>query len=76
MKIRPHKNFSMRVVFLSLGDKPMYAKPAFALRILIFCNFLTFWPQFAAAQNEPATLTQICTPQVTANVVVASAKQR
>jgi hypothetical protein len=76
MKIRPHKNFSMRVVFLSLGDKPMYAKPAFALRILIFCNFLTFWPQFAAAQNEPTTLTQICTPQVTANVVVASAKQR
>jgi len=54
----------------------MHSKLAFALRILILSNFLAFWPQLAAAQNQPAALTPVCTPKVTANVVVASAKQR
>jgi hypothetical protein len=54
----------------------MSSKLALILRILIFCNILALLPGLSAAQSQPATLTQVCTPKVTANVVVASAKQR
>src|SRR3984957_21265319 len=54
----------------------MSSKLAFLLRILIFCNILALLPGLSTAQNQPSTLTQVCTPKVTANIVVASAKQR
>jgi len=54
----------------------MPSKLALVLRILIFCNILVLLPGLSAAQSQPATLTQVCTPKVTANIVVASAKQR
>jgi hypothetical protein len=44
--------------------------------LLLLCSVLTLWPQLAAAQTEPTTITQVCTPKVASNVVVASAKQR
>src|ERR1700726_186129 len=53
----------------------MSPKFDFACRILVFSNVLALWPQLAAAQDPP-TLTQVCTPKVTANVIVASPKQR
>src|ERR1700693_800710 len=54
----------------------MASKFSLALRLLLFCSVLTLWPQLAAAQTELTTITQVCTPKVTSNVVVASAKQR
>ena len=54
----------------------MVSKFSPALRLLLLCSVLTLWPQLAAAQSEPTTITQVCTPKVTSNVVVASAKQR
>jgi hypothetical protein len=54
----------------------MSSKLAFVLRILIFCNILVLLPGLSAAQSQPPTLTQVCTPRITANIVVASAKQR
>jgi len=54
----------------------MASKFSLALRLLLFCSVLTLWPPLAAAQTEPTTITQVCTPKVTSNVVVASAKQR
>ncbi len=53
----------------------MSPKLDFAFRILVFSNVLALWPQLAAAQDPP-TPTQVCTPKVTANVIVASPKQR
>jgi len=54
----------------------MSSNPVLVLRILIFCNILALLPGLSAAQSQPPTLTQVCTPKVTGNVVVASAKQR
>ena len=54
----------------------MSSKLAFVLRVLIFCNILALLPGISAAQSQPTTLTQVCPPKVTANIVVASAKQR
>jgi hypothetical protein len=54
----------------------MASKFPLAPRLLLLCSVLTLWPQLAAAQTEPTTITQVCTPKVTSNVVVASAKQR
>jgi hypothetical protein len=54
----------------------MSSNPVLVLRILIFCNILALLPGLSAAQSQPPTLTQVCTPKVTANVVVVSAKQR
>jgi hypothetical protein len=54
----------------------MSSKLALVLRILIFCNILALLSGLSAAQSQPPTLTQVCTPKVTANIVVASAKQR
>ena len=54
----------------------MSSNPVVVLRILISCNILALLPGLSAAQSQPPTLTQVCTPKVTANVVVASAKQR
>jgi hypothetical protein len=54
----------------------MSSNPVLVLRILIFCNILALLPGLSAAQSQPPTLTQVCTPKVTANSVVASAKQR
>src|SRR6202451_1726657 len=54
----------------------MSPRLAFLLRIIIFCNILAFLPGFSTAQSQSSTLTQVCTPKVTANIVVASAKQR
>jgi hypothetical protein len=54
----------------------MASKFSLALRLLLFCAVLMLWPQLAAAQTEPTTITQVCTPKVASNVVVASAKQR
>jgi len=54
----------------------MSSKLALVLRILIFCNILALLPGLSAAQSQPPALTQVCTPKVAANIVVASAKQR
>ena len=54
----------------------MSPRLAFLLRIIIFCSVLALLPGLSTAQNQPATLTQVCAPKVTANNVVASAKQR
>jgi hypothetical protein len=54
----------------------MSPRLAFLLRIIIFCNILALLPGLSAAQSQLPTLTQVCTPKVTANTVVASAKQR
>src|SRR5580700_817932 len=54
----------------------MSPRLAFLLRIIIFCSVLAFFPGLSTAQSQSATLTQVCTPKVTANIVVASAKQR
>jgi len=54
----------------------MSSQSAFLLRIIIFCNILALLPGLSTAQNQPPTVTQVCTPTVTANIVVASAKQR
>jgi hypothetical protein len=54
----------------------MSSNPVLVLRILIFCNILALLPGLSEAQSQPPTLTQVCTPKVTANSVVASAKQR
>src|ERR1700723_1449012 len=54
----------------------MSPRLAFLLRIIIFCSVLALLPGLSTAQNQPAPLTQVCPPKVTANNVVASAKQR
>jgi len=54
----------------------MSSKLALVLRILIFCNILALLPGLSGGQSQPPALTQVCTPKVTANIVVASAKQR
>src|SRR5580700_990244 len=54
----------------------MSVKLHLAVPILILCNVLTLWPKQSAAQSEAPALTQLCTPQVTANQTVASAKER
>src|ERR1700733_3878166 len=54
----------------------MSPRLAFLLRIIIFCSVVALLPGLSTAQNQPAALTQVCAPKVTANNVVASAKQR
>jgi hypothetical protein len=54
----------------------MSSRLAFLLRIIIFCNILGLVPELSTAQSQAPTLMQVCTPKVTANIVVASAKQR
>ena len=54
----------------------MSVKLHLAVPILILCNVLTLWPKQSAAQSEAPALTQLCTPTVTANQTVASARQR
>src|ERR1700722_4468179 len=54
----------------------MSLKLHLAVAILIVCNVFTLWPKQSAAQSEAPALTQLCTPKVTANQTIASAKGR
>src|SRR5579862_8083421 len=54
----------------------MSPRRACVFRIIIFCNILALLPRLSIAQSQPSAVTQVCTPKVTANNVVASAKQR
>ena len=47
-----------------------------AVLILTLCNLLMLWPARSAAQDSAPTVTQLCTPKITANEVVASPEQR
>lgn len=53
----------------------MFLKPLHAFRLLVLSS-LALWPQLAAAQTEGGAIERLCTPEVTANDVVASPTQR
>jgi hypothetical protein len=44
--------------------------------LFILCSALAVWPELAAAQSSEPAITRICTPKITANIVVASPQQR
>lgn len=54
----------------------MPSKLSFAFSLLVSCNLMALWAQPAGARTESAATKPLCTPNVSANQVVASPKQR
>jgi hypothetical protein len=47
-----------------------------AFPLFLLCSVLALWPELAAAQSAEPAITRLCTPKITANIVVASPQQR
>jgi hypothetical protein len=54
----------------------MSRKSQLAAPLFILCSALAFWPKPVAAQAAEPAITRLCTPKITANIVVASPQQR
>jgi hypothetical protein len=54
----------------------MSRKSQLAAPLFILCSALAFWPKLVAAQAAEPAITRLCTPKITANIVVASPQQR
>jgi hypothetical protein len=54
----------------------MSRKSQLAFPLFILCSALGLWPEPAAAQSAEPAVTRLCTPKITANIVVASPQQR